>query len=771
MTPDKRLLTPRKLRRRPASAPGKDGQSSRGRGTLARRAARRFGFGRALSAALLATLLAVRIWDPAPVEALRLRTFDAFQALKPRVPHPAKPVMIVDIDEASLREIGQWPWARTVVAELVSKLTAAGAVVIAFDIVFAEPDRLSPALIAGALTQLDDATRTTLRDLPGNDDVLADALRSSRVILGQTAMAAPVPWLEGQPPPQTGIGRLGPDPAEYLPTFAGILRNVPTLEKAALGRGLFTILPERDGIVRRVPMIVRADGADTPTLSLEILRVLTGGDSILMRSDETGMVAVRLPGFELPTGADGQVWVHFSHHDPSRFLSATDIVAGRFAPEQVANKIVLVGTSAIGLLDNKTTPLERSMPGVEVHAQVLESALTGQILSSPSYATAIELLVTVAVAFAIILFAPILGALPLLAFGLAVAGCLVGASWYRYAHSGLLIDATFPLGASFLVYLTLVFTNYFREQVDRNRIRSAFGQYLSPALVEQLAQNPEKLKLGGEERPMTIMFSDVRGFTTISESYKHDPQGLTALMNRFLTPLTNAILDRKGTIDKYMGDAIMAFWNAPLDDPRQEENACEAALDMLRRLKAVNAEREREASAGGHAFIPLEVGVGLNTGICVVGNMGSNLRFDYSVLGDTVNLASRLEGQSKFYGVKVVLGSTTAAKVRDRFAVLEIDLIRVKGKTEPETVYMLLGDGAVRGGADFREVADIHADMLARYRARDWDGAEMALGRAREPGGRLGLSGLHNLYAERIRVGRADPPPDEWNGVYVAVSK
>jgi adenylate cyclase len=740
------------------------------RGRL-RRVLRQFGFGRGLSLGLLALLIAIRIWDPAPVEAVRLRTFDAFQNLKPRTPHPAKPVMIVDIDEDSLGELGQWPWARTVVAELVTKLTAAGAVVIAFDVVFAEPDRLSPALVAGALSQLDEPTRATLKALPSNDEVLAAAMRASRVILGQTALGAPVPWPDKEPPPQTGIGKLGPDPSRFLPTFPGILRNVPVLEKAALGRGLFTIVPERDGIVRRVPMVVRAEDTEVPALTLEILRVLTGGDSILMRSDEAGVRSVRLPGFEMQTDPHGQVWIHFSPHDPSRFLSAKDVVAGRFAPEQVANKIVLVGTSAIGLLDIKTTPIERAMPGVEVQAQVLESALAGQGLSAPSYGAAIEILVTVAIAFAIILFAPILGAVPLLLFGAVVAACIAAASWFRFANSGLLIDATFPLTASFLVYLTLVFANYFREQAGRNRIRSAFGQYLSPALVEQLAQNPERLKLGGEERIMTIMFSDVRGFTTISEFYKTDPQGLTALMNRFLTPLTNAILERRGTIDKYMGDAIMAFWNAPLDDDRQEINAVQAALDMLARMNALNALRKVEAESGGHPVLPLDVGIGINTGACVVGNMGSNLRFDYSVLGDTVNLASRLEGQSKFYGVKVVLGAATATKVGASFAVLEIDLIRVKGKTEPEHVFTLLGDAAVRASAEFASLSRSHAEMLARYRGRDWDGAEAALNASREPGRTLGIGGLYELYAERIASFRAEPPPADWAGVYVALSK
>ena len=736
-----------------------------------RRFARRFGLGRALSLALLGLLLAVRVWDPAPVEILRLRTFDAFQVLRPRQPLLQPAVMVVDIDEASLRELGQWPWPRTVVADIVDRLTEAGVAAIGFDIVFAEPDRMSPGLIAGNLRGLDPQTRAALENLPGNDEVLARAIRASRGVLVQTALDTAVP-ASPDAPPQTGFATLGPDATSFIPSFPGILRNVPAIDAAAAGRGLFTITPERDGIVRRVPIVMNADGATIPTLTLEILRVLTGSGSVLLKTDAAGVRSVALPGFELPTDSFGQIWVHFSPHDPARFISARDVVAGTADPARIAGKIVLVGTSAIGLLDNKTTPVERVMPGVEVHAQLLESALTKQVLFAPNYATAIEIVVAAAVAFAIILFAPVLGAFSLLLFGTVVAACLVAASWLRYANDGILLDATFPLLSSFLVYLTLVFTNYFREQVGRNRIRSAFGQYLSPALVAQLAQSPEKLKLGGEERVMTIMFSDVRGFTTISESYKHDPQGLTALMNRFLTPLTNAILDQKGTIDKYMGDAIMAFWNAPLDDPRQERNACLAALDMLRRLAAVNAEREAEALAGGHAYIPLDVGVGLNTGGCVVGNMGSTLRFDYSVLGDTVNLASRLEGQSKFYGVKVVLGAGTAAAAqREGFAVIELDLIRVKGKTEPETVYALLGDEAVRSSPGFVRLAESHAAMIATYRSRDWSGTEERIAECRDAAGSLKISGLYDLYGERVEAFRDEPPPEDWAGVYVALSK
>ena len=321
------------------------------------------------------------------------------------------------------------------------------------------------------------------------------------------------------------------------------------------------------------------------------------------------------------------------------------------------------------------------------------------------------------------------------------------------------------------IYLTLIFTSFVREQRQRKQIRTAFAQYMSPALVEQLAQSPEKLVLGGEEREMTIMFSDVRGFTSISESYKNDPQGLTALMNRFLTPLTNAILDRKGTIDKYMGDAIMAFWNAPLDDKEHQLNACEAALDMLERIDVLNQQRQIEAEDGGHAYIPINVGVGLNTGTCVVGNMGSNLRFDYSVLGDSVNLASRLEGQSKEYGFSIIVGSRTAMAVKDRFAILELDFIMVKGKKEPEVIYAIAGREDTAHSGRFQRLRNLTIEMLACYRNRDWEGALAAIERGRRTDEARSLELLYNLYEARILGNQENPPPEDWNGAFALLTK
>jgi adenylate cyclase len=408
---------------------------------------------------------------------------------------------------------------------------------------------------------------------------------------------------------------------------------------------------------------------------------------------------------------------------------------------------------------------------VEIHAQVLESALTGDVVSQPNYGIGIELLGAILLGLLVIAFAPNLGPMRLVGLGALFASLLIGTSWYFYIRNRQLIDFTYPLLSTAAIYLTLIFSSFVREQAQRRQIRSAFGQYLSPTLVEQLAHSPEKLVLGGEEREMTIMFSDVRGFTSISESYKHDPQGLTALMNRFLTPLTNAILARNGYIDKYMGDAIMAFWNAPLDDKNHETNACDAAVDMLEQIDEVNAAREQEAMDGGHVYIPLKVGIGLNTGVSVVGNMGSDLKFNYSVLGDSVNLASRLEGQTKEYGFPIIVGSRTAMAVKERFAILELDFIMVKGKQEPEVIYAIAGREDVMHSARFQRLRNLTIEMLACYRNRDWDGALAAIERGRKTDEAQALKLLYDLYERRIRGYQQNPPPDDWNGAYALLTK
>jgi adenylate cyclase len=731
--------------------------------------ARKFGYARLICLALLVGIAALRIGDSAPIQELRVRTFDAFQRIDPRV-KTARPVAIVDIDEPSLAKLGQWPWPRTRIADMVANLTRLGAVVIAFDVIFSEPDRLNPDVAADTFRNLDEATREKLRALPSNDQVFADTMRRSRVVLGQSGLPSVISDLD-KTLPVTGVAMLGDDPQRFMFKFPGLLRNTHVLEAAASGRGLLTINPERDGIIRRVPMIMQAQGELVPSLSFEMLRVATGTDTIFVKSGIEGIKSVAVKGFEVPTDGNGQLWIHFAHYDRSIYVSAVDLLEGRVPPEKIARKLVLIGTSAVGLNDIKTTPVSAAMPGVEIHAQVLEAALTRTLLSQPPYAPLLEFGAALVLGILVIAFAPMFGPVTLVAVGAVFATLLIGTSWYFYTQHRLLVDFTYPLLSTTTIYLTLIFSSFVREQAQRRQIRSAFGQYLSPALIEQLAQSPEKLVLGGEEREMTIMFSDVRGFTTISESYKHDPQGLTTLMNRFLTPLTNAILARKGTIDKYMGDAIMAFWNAPLEDKQHQLNACEAAIDMLERIDELNKVREQEAKDGGHAYIPINVGVGLNTGTCVVGNMGSDLRFDYSVLGDSVNLASRLEGQSKEYGFPIIVGSRTALAVKDRFAILELDFIMVKGKKEPEVIYAIAGREDVAHSGRFQRLRNLTIEMLACYRSRDWDGALAAIARGRRTDDGRTLAYLYNLYETRIHNYRENPPPEDWNGAFALLTK
>ena len=731
---------------------------------------RKFGLARLVCLGLLIVFAGLRIWDPPPVQELRLRTFDLFQLVDPRH-KTVRPVTIVDIDDRSLAKIGQWPWSRTRIADLIINLTDKGAVAIGFDVVFSEPDRLNPDLVANQMRYLDDATRMKLRELPSNDQILSEAIKRSRVVLGETGQPAVGSELD-KTLPFTGVATVGEENAEkFLFEFPGLLRNVPIIEQVAAGRGLFSIRTERDGLIRRVPMIMRAQGTIMPSLSLEILRVVTGTPTLLVRTDKTGIRAIRLKGVEIPTDKNGQLWVHYARQDPSIYVSAADVLDNTVPPSKITGKLVLIGTSAAGLNDIKTTPVSSTMPGVEIHAQVLESVLSGAVISQPNYALGVELLAALIIGILVIIFTPNLGPVRLVLAGATFAAVLIGTSWFFYWQRRYLIDFTYPLLSTTAIYLTFIFSSFVREQRQRVQIRGIFAQYMSPVLVEQLAQSPEKVVLGGEERELTIMFSDVRGFTSISESYKHDPQGLITLMNRFLTPLTDVIIEEKGYVDKYMGDAIMAFWNAPLDDAEHQVNACEAAIQMLEKLDVVNNEREQEAADGGHVYIPLNVGIGLNTGIGVVGNMGSDLKKNYSVLGDSVNLASRLEGQTKEYGFPIIVGSRTALAAKDKFAILELDFIMVKGKSEPEVIYAIAGREDVMQSAAFQRLRNITIEMLGCYRNRDWQGAQDAIERGRRSEDADTLEKLFKLYEARIKEFRDNPPGEGWTGAYALLTK
>tara|TARA_R110000772_G_scaffold267933_2_gene393369 strand:- start:141539 stop:143869 length:2331 start_codon:yes stop_codon:yes gene_type:complete len=737
---------------------------------------------------LLFGFIALYIADPKPVQFMRLKGFDFYQQMKPReIPPPErKPVTIIDLDEKSLGEVGQWPWPRNILAQLVENLMKMGAVVVAFDIVFAEPDRMNPAAIADALKGLDEDTKNKIRQFKSNDEIFAETIKRSRVVLGQSTVENE---LEGVklPPVKKSIavrkyGPNVPDPLDLLPSFPALVRNVPIIEQAAGGRfgghGIFSIIPEQDGIIRRIPSLF-VQGKDMfPALSVEMLRLATGRPTILVKVDQAGIKSLGIAkGLEIPTDQNGRMWPYFSKSDKAKYVSAVDVLNGTADPAMIKGKLTILGTSAIGLKDIRSIPTESNIPGVEVHVQIIETVLNKAYLTRPNFARGVELSVILFGGLAMIVLVPWVGALwTFMVFGVTTAGVGFG-SWHAFAEYRMLIDAVFTLVAIFLLYSTLTYLNYVREEASKKQVRGAFAHYLSPDMVERLAENPESLKLGGEMRDMTLLFCDVRGFTTISEQF--DPVGLTSLINKLLTPLTNAILKRKGTIDKYMGDCIMAFWNAPLDNPNHAMDGCRSALAMLAEMEPLNTRLEQEAKEEGRKHVPLKVGLGLNSGPAVVGNMGSDMRFDYSVLGDTVNLAARLEGQSKSYGMNVVLGAHTHDAVKDELACIDLDFIRVKGKLEGVMIYGLLGDETVAQKPEFQDLRKLIFDAQEAYRAQKWDEAEAMFKTIRERGNdankcwdlEANLDVLCDVYEERIAEYRVAPPPADWDGVFVATSK
>jgi len=734
---------------------------------------RKIGWARLVALGLLAFAIVVRIQDPIPAQIIRNQTFDLFQRISPRDFQPL-PVAIIDVDDRSIAEIGQWPWPRTRFAEMVTRATQDGAVAIAFDIIFAEPDRLSPAMIAKDNPELPGHLREELSLMPSNDEILANAFAHSRVIVGQTSVRsaladAPV----ARDIPEMPHALVGPDPKPFLLTFPDLVENLPELEATASGRGVFNVRPDADGIYRRAPIVMLIQDHLRLGLVPELLRIATGGNPFAIRTNEAGIDGVVLAGRLIPTAANGTVQPYLTETNRARFVSASDLLNGKMPPGRLAGHLVLVGTSAIGLEDYRATPLGVQMAGVEIHAQMLENILSETLLVRPNYAIGAELVAAFVLCFVIIVLTPIMSASFLIAAATLFLSSYGMASYGLYDKYRILIDPSFPILAGLATIIFMSTTNYMREERRRMQIRAAFGQYVSQDLVNELSENQDRLRLGGENRELTLLFSDVRGFTAIAESYREDPGGLTRLMNRFLNLLSNAILGEKGTIDKFMGDAVMAFWNAPLDHADHCRAACRAALKMLADVAALNQDRKANAERENRLFQAIDVGIGINTGICTVGNMGSDLRFDYTAMGDPVNLASRLESQSRHYGTAVIVGSATEAVVRDDFALLELDLIRVKGKAQPERVFALLGESGMREAADYKASVEINATMLAAYRTMDWNGAEAAMGELEPVATRIDPA-LEQHFAnirKRIEQYRANPPEDGWDGVYDATDK
>lgn len=718
---------------------------------------------------MIVALFTLKVWDPALVAGLRLKVFDQLQLIEPRPAQAVVPIAVVEIDDRSLNELGQWPWPRDLFAELIDRLKERGALTVVFDVIFAEADRYSPPNYAKRLATLAPDVAARLAGLPDTDQRMAQAMRSQPVVLGISGLAgsgesAPMPTI-----PVT-IASMGVEPDRYINRFERSTGITETLAENASGIGLVTITADVDGIVRRVPLVAKLSGSIVPSLALEALRTLTGERTMIVRGGEHGLDGISMRGVMIPTTPDGRVWVRYGEPDFASYVSAADVLNGTADPAKLDGRVIFVGGTAAGLGDIKTVPGGRFFAGVEIQRQLLETMLSGIHLQRPTALVNAERLVLLVFGLALAWTGPLLRASfipPLLATIVALAA---GTTWYLFTTYHLLFDGAYLAMAIGVLLFWLAMAKYIREEAQRRRIRSAFSRYLSPVMVDRLTRSTTALRLGGEKREMTILFSDIRGFTTISEAYAEDPEGLTHLLNRYFTAMTETIQGSGGTIDKFIGDAIMAFWNAPLAIDAHAQAACRAALRMRDKLAELNHELMTEAAMANRSVPELKAGIGLNAGVCFVGNLGSDQRFNYSVIGDPVNLASRIEGRTKGYGVDILIGEAVWHGI-EGLAALEADRVQVVGKTAATVVYALIGDETVAATPAFAELAAEHEVMLQAYRARDWNACERLLARCRPLSDPFRLDKLYALYAERVAGFRANPPPVDWNGSEIATSK
>lgn len=685
-------------------------------------------------------------------------------------------IVILDIDEKSLKEEGRWPWGRNKLAAMIEKLFDQHKIkVLGFDVVFAESDESSGLKrieeIGETHFKTDSRFQSVLEQIRpalDYDRVFADSLKNRPVVLGYY-------FRRGKdshgsvgvlPPPSFEAGTFAGKKIDFI-VSSGYGANLPALQKNATAAGHFDPLVDQDGISRRVPLIEQYQGAYYEALSVAVARMALGVPKL-----QAGFVT----GFGVGKNYSGLEWLSMGERRipvdaqvasliPYRgkrgsfpYISASDVLRDRVPPDVLANAIVLVGTTAPGLMDLRATPVESVYPGVEVHANMIAGILDQNIKDHPPYTLGAEFLMLTLSGLLMAFLLPRLTPLwaTALTLGMLSVAFLFNLLMWQAANLVLPI-------APLMLLITLIFVlnmsyGFFVESRGKRQLAGLFGQYVPPELVDEMAKDPEAFSLEGENRELTVLFSDVRGFTTISEGL--EPKELTQLMNEYLTPMTHVIQHHRGTIDKYMGDAIMAFWGAPLEDPHHARHALQAAMDMFRSLELL---RQDFAAKG---WPPINIGIGINTGPMTVGNMGSEFRMAYTVMGDAVNLGSRLEGLTKQYGVNIIVSEFTRAQVPE-FVFRELDLVRVKGKDKPVAIYEPVCAAGEEDAATKDELK-LYREALKLFRARNWDLAELQFLNLQK---RYPERYLYNVYLERLTYYREEPPGADWDGAFTFKTK
>lgn len=639
-----------------------------------------------------------------------------------------KRIVIVDVDEKSLKALGQWPWSRNKIAKVLENLTAAGVSIIGLDMVFAERDSSSPINIAKE-------ANISIEALQDFDKILADMLRQTPTISGFTFNFEET--IKNEAPSSNAMFiEHGKTEEEHLFKARGITTNIPILQEASYSSGSFNTLPDSDGLVRYVPLVFSYDDTIYPSLSLEMVRALLGESRVELFYDENGMSGIKMGDVEIPTDAHGRLFINYRGGAKSyRYISALDIYNNNFYTKEIEGNIVLLGTSAAGLLDLRAMPFESVYPGVEVHANAIDNLINSDIIASPSYVRGITMsaiAVSVLVSALIITFAT-----PLFSFGLIVGFLMLEMNYFynMLFEEHLLPNFAYPLYSTLITVFILTFMKVYFENRQKMMISEKFSKKVSPQVAAKLLKNAEDA-FSVAEVEVTIFFSDIRDFTSISEGFEN-PKILIDYLNTYMSPMSQIIIDHEGTIDKYIGDAIMAYWNAPLEVENHADKALSAAIKQIAALDALNDTLSKKS------YPEIKIGIGLHTGSAIVGEMGSEGRSDYTVIGDTINLGSRIEGLCKPYGAKILISEATKKQLTKKYQIREVDRVQVKGKEEAVTIYEVLGFGEFQGEDLLVQKSYMRARSL--YKEAKFKEAYAAFFKAYE----LKDSKLFSLYMDR----------------------
>lgn len=718
---------------------------------------------RMIGAVVAAALILLSLFNPELINDLRLKSYDLLLRARP-ASVSKKPVLIVDIDDHSLEELGQWPWPRSLWAGIIEKIGAGQPRAIGFDIVFAEPDRSSPRQVAQTLESCDisDSCRYQIMQLPDHDVGLGKALFMTPTVLGFPFIFSQNQSLNPPANPSanrfivSGDGKLD----DWLMPVKAAAFNLPVLQNSAIGNGFFNVLPDADGIIRRVPLAMALEARIYPSLALEMLRI---GENIpinRLHLTTNGIEGISCGPYQIPTDAYAQINVNYRGKEGSfAYLSAADVIKGRISSDTFTGAYVLIGTSASGLVDIVTSPTSACFPGVEVHANILNTILTGSWIREPDWARGAEFCYLLIISLLLIILVPAIGAIGggiVLIFG--TCG-IIALSWWTFSRQGYFFDAVYPLFSGAFLFSQLSFMNYFLEERSRRQTRRTFSKYVAPEVVEELLKDPQKVNLKGEERVLTAFFSDIRGFTKISESLT--PEEVCASLNQYLTMMTRIIRGNRGTVDKFIGDAVFAFWNAPLADPEHARRALSAAILMRAGIKDLNDHWKM------HKLPTFETGIGIHSGPAQVGNIGSEDRLSYTAIGDNINLTSRLEGVTKYYGVPTLVSGATRKLVdTDEFAFCKVDRIQVVGRHEPVEIFALIDYCELVSGREM-EAIKVFESALELYFTGYFVEARSYFEKLND----FIFVKLQNLFCRRCRLYAESPPPEGWDGVFVMESK